>query len=198
MILLLFFLFVTFKQIFTLQNRRAKWRKSERLRKERDGTKGSLDTDPNSPTVSIDVASNEVVSTPSTSPEPIETKENESPLSLSPNKIKSNGFELSNESLITSPNHLFGTPPKSNFPISSLIAGSGGGGGLPNRNHNSDFLTNPSLMSTIRHPFYLSNQSSVSFFERNAFLRDFSIPSHFVPPFNSIKSSLFNAFANEK
>lgn len=145
-----------------------------------------------------------MISTPSTSPEPIETKENESPsslLSCSPHKsslmTSKTDYELSRESMLSSPGHqLFAQQPKNNFPISSLISS-----GVSNRVSSADFLNSSSLMSNamsnIRHPFYLPNQSGVSFFDRNPFLREFSIPSHFVPPFSSIKTSLFNAF-NEK
>lgn len=141
-----------------------------------------------------------MISTPSTSPEPIETKENESPsslLSCSPHKSplmpSKSDYELSREAMLSSPGHqLFSQQPKNNFPISSLISS-----GVSNRVSSADFLNSPSLMSNIRHPFYLPNQSGVSFFDRNPFLREFSIPPHFVPPFSSIKTSFFNAF-NEK
>ena len=62
------------------QNRRAKWRKSERLRKERE-TNGNddhlLDIGSQSPTINIDVASAEMTSTPSTSPDPIDLKDHD-------------------------------------------------------------------------------------------------------------------------
>lgn len=149
-----------------------------------------------SPNVSIDVASSEMISTPSTSPEPIEAKENESPTMTACGQHKTNPlhkseYELSTESLLSSPTQMLASHPKSNFPISSLISG-----GMSVRSHSSEFVNAPSLMSSMRHPFYLPNQSGMSFFDRNPFLREFAIPPHFVPPFSTIKTSLFNAFAS--
>lgn len=158
-----------------------------------------MDLNRSSPSVNIDVSNADLISTPSTSPEPVEAKENESPslpnvtLSNGPPKItlptsqKAN-YELCTENFINSSPLLH---HKSNFPISSLIS--------TRACNNSDFINSSAFISSIRHPFYLANQGGVSLFDRNPFFREISMSPHFVPPFNSIKNSLFSAFnTNDK
>ncbi|KAH9501293.1 hypothetical protein DERF_012150 [Dermatophagoides farinae] len=200
------------------QNRRAKWRKSERLRKERE-TNGNHDDDhlldmgSQSPTINIDVASAEMTSTPSTSPDPIDLKDHDRLLIaddhhhlLIRNKIKSN-----NENHHTTNNN--DTLPikhkQSNFPISSLIANTNNNRTTSSSSSSgiNDFGPS-SFISSIKHPFYqggggVGGGGVHSLFDRSPFFREISMSPHFsVPTFNSIQSSLFasafNATANEK
>lgn len=158
------------------QNRRAKWRKSERLRKERE-TNGNvdhlIDMDSQSPTINIDVASADMTSTPSTSPD---LKDDDHPLIMR-NKIKSDNLINHDTSMIKQQKQ------SSNFPISSLIA-----------NNRNDFGQSP----FIKHPFYQGAGGVHSLFDRSPFFREISMSPHFsVPTFNSIQNSLFaNAFNN--
>lgn len=146
-----------------------------------------------SPNVNIDVSNPGIISTPSTSPEPVEAKENESPADVSPTSGKptigpKSSYELRPDGFSPASTASTLLHHKSNFPISSLISS--------RACTNSDFINTPAFISSIRHPFY---QSGVSLFDRSPFFREISMPPHFVPPFNSIKSSLFSAFnSNDK
>nr|XP_027200269.1 homeobox protein SMOX-3-like [Dermatophagoides pteronyssinus] len=174
------------------QNRRAKWRKSERLRKERE-TNGNddhlLDIGSQSPTINIDVASAEMSSTPSTSPDTNDLKDTDRLLtaddhSLIRNKIKSDDENHTPTNDLSIIKH-----KQSNFPISSLIANN-------NRTNSVNDFGQSSFISSIKHPFYQGGVHSL--FDRSPFFREISMSPHFsVPTFNSIQNSLFaSAFNN--
>lgn len=175
---------------------------------------GSLSPKRESSLDGSEFVSGDLISTPSTSPEPIESKENESPMNsnsklmmdklIMPEVNYSSDNNKQHQAHIQLQQQPLPQVPSS-FPISSLLNNNTVGNNSLSPSKlppgaavsGADFLsTQSSFISSLRNPFY---QNSVSLFDRNSFFREISMSSHFVPPFNSIKNSLFSAFnANDK